>query len=187
MKFFKITILVIVLAMLGSTFTVDAKAKKRRITTKKEKTMQKKEKTAQKKTIKASTCVLDMVEYEYSGMTIDDVSRVRVERKNGKVIFITQGSSSDEKEFVLDDGEQLLKEALTIIEQEKMLDYGASYELPPEIELLDGYMWSFSAKLSDGRSVSSRGHNAGPGSNGLVKIHSLLFNRAYKLLGMEYF
>ncbi len=187
MKIFKITILVIVLAMLGSTFTVDAKAKKRRITTKKEKTMQKKDKTAQKKTINVNTCGLDMVEYEHSGMRLEVVSKVRVERKNGKVTLITQGSRSDEKEFVIDDGEQLLREALTIIEQEKMLDYGVSYELPPNMQPLDGYMWSFSAKLSDGRSVSSRGHNAGPEGEGLGKIHILLFKRAYKLLGVEFF
>ena len=42
MKIFKITVLVVALAMLGSAFTVDAKVKKRRSTIKKEKVMKKK-------------------------------------------------------------------------------------------------------------------------------------------------
>ena len=181
MKIFKITILVVALAMVGSTFTVDAKVKKRR-TTKKEKIVQKKNKT--EKSAKVERCALDMVEYEYSGMRLEPVGCVRVERKNGKVVLVTRGTKTDEKEFVIDDGEQLLKEALEIIEQEKMLDYGVSYEAV--LQPLDGYAWRFNAKLADGRSVSSKGHNAGPEGDGLGKIRNLLFNRAYKLLGIDF-
>ena len=179
MKFFKITILVIVLAMVGGTFTVDAKVKKRRSTTKKEKTI-KNQKTMK---TKSQQCGLDMVEYQHQGMMMQPVAEVRLERKNGKVVMAVRGTTTDEKEFVLDDGEQLLKEALAIIEEEKMLDYGVSYE--PEIQPLDGYAWSFAARLADGRSVSSHGHNAEPGGEGLSKIEKLLFARARKLLGWD--
>ena len=82
MKFFKITVLVVALAMLGSAFTVDAKVKKRRSTIKKEKQMKKANKSN-----KSQQCVLDMVEYQYQGMMMSPVAKVRVERKNGKVVL----------------------------------------------------------------------------------------------------
>ncbi len=186
MKIFKITILVIVLAMLGSTFTVDAKVKKHRRTTKKEKTMQKKDKTAQKKTVEASTCGLDMVEYHYQGMRMSPLALIRVERKDDKVMLVIKGTVTDEKEFVIDDGEQLLKDALAIIEEEKMLDYAVSYAPATKGRILDGYRWEFKAKLSDGRSVNSGGNNAEPGGEGLNKIRNLLYDRAYKELGIDY-
>lgn len=182
MKIFKITILVVALAVLGGTFTVDAKAKKRRSTVKKEKVVKK----SKKKTVKAITCGLDMVQCRFQGMRMEPVSQVRVERKNGKVVLAVKGTITEEKEFVLDDGEQILKDALAIIEQEKMLDYAASYELPPELQPLDGYSWSFDAKLADGRSVDSYGHNASPGGDGLEKIRELLYKRAYKELGIDF-
>ncbi len=182
MKIFKITILVIVLAMLGGTFNVEAKSKKRRSKARKEKTVK------NKMTVKAKEeqCILDMVEYEYGGMRMYPVSKVRVERKDGKVVLVSKGTVTEEKEFVITDGEQILKEALAIIEEEKMLDYGVSYDVPPEMQPLDGYAWWFSAKLADGRSVTSRGHNAGPEGQGLGKMQKLLFGRAHKLLGIEY-
>lgn len=179
MKFFKVIILVVVLAMLGGAFTADAKVKKRRHTTKKEKTMP-------KETVKVSKCALDMVEYQYQGMRMIPVAKVCLERKDNKVVLVVASTRGEESKFVLNDGEELLKEALAIIEQEKMLDYGISYELPPEMQPLDGYMWSFAARMADGRSVSSRGHNAGPGGEGLSKIRALLFNRAYKELKMDF-
>lgn len=182
MKIIKITILVIALAMLGSTFTVEAKVKKRRSTTKKEKTVKSK-KNSKSTEAKGERCGLEMVEYQNHGMMMQPVAEVRLERKNGKVVFAVRGTTTKEKEFVLDDGEQLLKEALSIIEEENMLDYGVSYE--PEIQPLDGYAWSFSARLSDGRSVSSHGHNADPGGMGLSRMSELLFRRAYKLMGID--
>ncbi|MBR5117560.1 MAG: hypothetical protein IK100_02800 [Muribaculaceae bacterium] len=181
MKFLKVTVLIVAIALLGSTFTLEAKSKKRRHTTKKEKTMSKK-----KKSTKAQQCALDMVEYEYGGMMMYPVSRVRVERENGKVVLFTQGTRTEEQKFVLNDGEQLLKEALAIIEEENMLDYGVSYDVPPEMQPLDGYAWWFKAQLADGRSVDSRGRNADPGGEGLSKMRKLLFDRAHKLLGLDY-
>ena len=182
MKSFRIMMLVVAMALVGSTFTIEAKAKKRRSTTKKEKTMPKK-----KKNTKSERCMLDMVEYQHQTMMMQPVAEVRLERKNGNVVLATRGTNTNEKEFVLDDGEQLLKEALAIIEEEKMLDYRTSYELPPEMQPLDGYSWSFSARLADGRSISTNGYNAGPGGEGLGKMQKLLFKRASKLLGIEYF
>lgn len=188
MKFFKVTLLIVAIALVGSTFTADAKSKKRRHTTNKEKTTSKKKggKRCILKRGQASQCALDMVEYEYGGMMMYPVSRVRVERENGKVVLFTQGTCTEEQKFVLSDGEQLLKEALAIIEEENMLDYGVSYEVPPGMEPLDGYAWSFKAQLAGGRSVDSRGRNADPGGDGLGKIRKLLFDRAHKLLGLDY-
>ena len=181
MKFFKITVLVIALAMLGSTFTIDAKVKKRRSTIKKEKQMKKAKKSHQ-----SEQCALEMVEYQYQGMRMSPVAQVRVERKNGKVVLAVKGTTTDEKEYAINDGEEILKEALAIIEQEKMMEYARSYELPSEIKVLDGYFWSFRARLADGRLVNSGGHNAGPSDEGREKIQSLLFKRAFKELGMDY-
>ena len=48
MNIFRITILVVVLAMLGSTFSVEAKVKKRRSTAKKEKVMKKTKKVTER-------------------------------------------------------------------------------------------------------------------------------------------
>ena len=180
MKFLKVTVLIIAITLLGSTFTVEAKVKKRRSKTKKEKTM------SMKKTAKTEQCILDMVEYQHQSMMMQPVAEVRLERTNGKVVLATRGTNTEEKEFVLDDGEQLLKEALAIIEEEKMLNYGISYELPPDMQPLDGYSWSFSARLADGRSISTHGYNAGPGGEGLGKMQELLFRRAWKLLGIDF-
>lgn len=182
MNIFRITILVVVLALIGSTFSAEAKVKKRRSTVKKEKVMKKAKKMAQTQQPQAQQCELDMVEYCHQGMRMSPVAQVRVERKDGKVIFAIKGTTTNEKEYVIDDGEQILKEALEIIEQEKMLDYKSSYSIDPSIRILDGEKWSFEAKLADGRSVSTHGRNAYPDGNGLNRMSKLLYERAYKLL-----
>ena len=188
MKIFKITVLVVALAMLGSAFTVDAKVKKRRSTIKKEKVMKKKAKCSKEKPkcTQAEQCGLDMVEYCNQGMMMTPVAMMRVERKDGKVVLVIKGTTTDEKEFLIADGEHILKEALEIIEQEKMLNYASSYSLKTSERILDGESWSFRAKLADGRSVSSRGSNAWPGGDGLNRISKLLYERAYKELGIDY-
>ncbi len=184
MKIIKITILIVVLAMVGATFTADAKVKKRRgrSKAKKERVMQQKQQ--QKSPEAQPQCPLDKVEYRYSYMRMTPWETMRLERKNGKVVMAIKGTTTEEQEFVLDDGEQLMREALTIIEEEKMLDYGVSYE--PKIQPLDGYAWRFSAQLSDGRKVSSRGRNAEPEGKGLGRMGTLLREMAIKLLGIEY-
>jgi hypothetical protein len=186
MKIFKVAVLVVAFALLGSTFTVDAKVKKRRRTIKKEKIMQKPKKAVEcNQTVKNEQCALDMVEYMFQGMRMSPLAQVRVERKDDKVVLVIKGTTTDEREIVIDDGEQLLKDALAIIEEEKMLDYAVSYAPATKERILDGYRWEFKAKLADGRSVSSRGSNAGPGGEGLNKIRKLLHDRAQKELKMD--
>lgn len=178
MKHYRFILVVIVLALLGGTIAVEAKARKRRTTHRRERTK------PQRATSNVEKCALDMVEYHYQAMRIEPVAEVRLERKGDKVVLVAKGTTSEETEYVLEDGEQLLKEALAIIEAENMLDYGVSYE--PAIQPLDGYAWWFSARLADGRSVTSHGHNAQPEGEGLGKMHRLLFDRALKLMGFEY-
>lgn len=175
MKLLRFTLVVVAIALCATAVSVDAKVKKHRATTKKERKMQPKKKA----------CGLDMVQYSWQGMMMYPVADVTVERKNGKVVLTTRGTVGDEKEFVLKDGEQLLKRALKIIERERMLDYSESYQVNSEFQVLDGYTWSFSARLADGRSVSSRGSNAEPDGEGLADMQDLLFNRAKKELGIE--
>lgn len=178
MKHYRFILVVIVLALLGGTIAVEAKARKRRTTPRRERTK------PQRATSNVEKCALDMVEYHYQAMRIEPVAEVRLERKGDKVVLVAKGTTTEETEYVLEDGEQLLKEALAIIEAENMLDYGVSYE--PAIQPLDGYAWWFSARLADGRSVTSHGHNAQPEGEGLGKMHRLLFDRALKLMGFEY-
>ena len=182
MNIFRITILVVVLAMLGSTFSVEAKVKKRRSTAKKEKVMKKTKKVTKTQQSQDQQCGLDMVEYCSQGMRMSPVAQMRVERKDGKVVFAIKGTTTDEKEYVIDDGEQILKEALEIIEQEKMLEYQSSYSRKTSGRILDGEKWSFEAKLADGRSLSTHGSNAYPDGKGLNRMSKLLYERAYKLL-----
>lgn len=184
MKFLKFIVIVVALAMLGSTFTVDAKVKKLRSTVKKEKQMKAKTKCTSIKSncTKTEQCSLDLVEYCNQGMMMTPVAQMRVERKDSNVVFVIKGTTTEEKEYVIDDGEQILKDALKIIEEEKMLEYKSSYSLKASERVLDGETWSFRAKLADGRSVSSHGSNAWPGGDGLSRIGKLLYDRAYELL-----
>ena len=185
MKFFNITVLIIALALMGSTFTVDAKVKRHRRTTKKEKTIQKKEKIVEtEQADETNQCALDMVEYSFQGMRMDPLAHMRVERKDGKVVMVIKGTTTDEKEYVIKDSERFLNEALKIIEQENMLEYKESYtfKTEPGERILDGYSWTFTAKMKDGQSVSSHGRNAEPDGNGLNKIGALLREHAVKLL-----
>jgi len=180
MKLLRFALIVVTFALLGSAVTAEAKVRKRRNTSRNQRTMQHNNKSA-----KAQKCGLDMVQYSWQGMMMYPVSDVSVERKAGKVVMTVRGTVGDEKEFVLADGEQLLKAALEIINRERMLDYGVSYQLNSEFQVLDGYSWSFSARLADGRKVSSHGSNAEPDGDGLASIQDLLFGRARKELGIE--
>ena len=180
MKILKITLLALALALAGSSITTEAKVRKQRNTTRKEKKAQPKKKARGKTS--TPNCGLDMVEYSWQGMMMIPVANVRVERKNGKVIMAMSGTVGDEKEQAIADGEEILKQALEIIEQEKMLDYALSYSLDPSMRVLDGSSWSFAARLADGRHVSSRGSNAEPSGNGLSRMQKLLFGRAMKLI-----
>lgn len=62
----------------------------------------------------------------------------------------------------------VMKHFRQIIEEEKMYNYKESYK--PSLDVLDGWGWSFTARFSDGSSISSHGSNAGPRDNGLARI-----------------
>ena len=111
MKHYRFILVVIVLALLGGTITVDAKARKRRSTPRRERTK------PRENTNNVQKCALDMVEYHYQAMRMEPVAEVRLERKGDKVVLVAKGTISEETEYVLEDGEELLKEALAIIEK----------------------------------------------------------------------
>jgi len=67
---------------------------------------------------------------------------------------------------------EMLQRFRQIIEEEKMYKYKERYT--PVMKVLDGWGWSFSAKFSDGSSISSHGSNAGPKDNGLGRIRSYM-------------
>lgn len=156
-------------------FSSQARTKKKYRTIKKE-----------KKVNKMPSCALEMVESGFQGMRLERVATVRVERVDGKVVLTAKGSVSEEEKFTIPDGEELLKEAEKIILEEKMLEYGVSYSLDPSIEILDGSSWHFDARFTDGRSVSSHGHNAEPNGNGLPRMRTLLLNKAIELMNVKY-
>lgn len=167
----KIIGIALVFVMAIGAFSSQARTKKKYSAIKKE-----------KKANKMPTCNLEMVEYSFQGMMIERVSRVRVERIDGKVVLNAKGTNSNNEKYNVPDGDDLLKEAEKIILEENMLDYASSYKLDPGMRVLDGSSWSFSARFTDGRSVSSSGQNAEPDGNGLAKIHMLLFEKAVELI-----
>lgn len=59
-----------------------------------------------------------------------------------------------------------------IIEEERMYKYKEAYR--PQMEVLDGWSWSFTACFSDGSKIYSHGNNAGPGDNGLERIRGYM-------------
>jgi len=63
---------------------------------------------------------------------------------------------------------EMMQRFRQIIVEEKMYKYKERYT--PMMEVLDGWSWSFSAKFSDGSSISSHGSNAGPKGDGLSRI-----------------
>ena len=58
-----------------------------------------------------------------------------------------------------------------IIKEEKMYSYKEIYVNP---NVLDGWMWSFGAKFSDGTKIYSHGSNARPKGEGLHRIRTLM-------------
>ena len=67
---------------------------------------------------------------------------------------------------------EMMQRFRQIIVEEKMYKYKERYT--PMMEVLDGWSWSFSAKFSDGSSISSHGSNAGPKGDGLSRIWSYM-------------
>lgn len=67
---------------------------------------------------------------------------------------------------------QVLKDIRNIIKEYKMYKYKERY-LPP-FQVLDGYMWSFHARFSDGETISSHGSNARPRGDGLDTLQEYM-------------
>lgn len=63
---------------------------------------------------------------------------------------------------------EVLTELRDIVKGHKMYRYKERYR--PFFEVLDGYSWSFTAKFSDGESISSAGYNARPSGEGLKTL-----------------
>ena len=85
-------------------------------------------------------------------------------QENGTVIVKAQKESYGEIIEKKVDA-QVLKNIRNIIKEHKMYKYKERY-LPP-FKVLDGYMWNFHAKFSDGETISSHGSNARPSGDGL--------------------
>ena len=189
------------MALLGGTFNAEAKSKKRRSYIKKERSTKVADQTA-KQEEPMNEVFLKVVEYNYRGMRMVPLSDIRLERRDGAVVMITKGTVTKAREFVLDDGEQLLKDILDIIEQEKMLDEKEANEgksvskeddsdIPhrqdPPGRVLDGESWSLLAILSDKRWVSRSGGSLSKKTRdaGTDKIVKLLTKRAQELMNTD--
>ncbi len=66
-------------------------------------------------------------------------------------------------------GTQEMQKFRQIIEEEKMYEYKDSYQ--PDMEVMDGWSWSFSASFSDGSFITSYGSNASPKGSGLGRVN----------------
>ncbi len=101
--------------------------------------------------------------YEYEGRVKADSTGafvLRAMKKNYGPLF--------EKKI----GSQEMKKFRQIIEEEKMYEYEDYYQ--PDMEVMDGWGWSFSASFSDGASITSSGSNASPGGSGLGRINAYM-------------
>ena len=53
------------------------------------------------------------------------------------------------------------------------------------MQVLDGWMWEFKAKFSDGTSIYSHGSNASPRGEGLARIRNLMSELAKEGVQIE--
>lgn len=102
-----------------------------------------------------------MAGYEYEG---------RIETTDSGIILTAMRENYGPL-YQLTIDKEILAKFRTIIEEEKMYEYKSHYE--PPVRVYDGYMWSFYATFSDGKSIDSGGSNAGPGGNGIARIRAL--------------
>ncbi len=100
-----------------------------------------------------------MAGYEYEG---------RVETKDDGTIVAQAMRESYCSLYQLVVDKKTLTDLQRIIVEEKMYAYKEHYR--PLLEVLDGYMWSFHARFSDGESISSSGSNAAPSGDGLKRL-----------------
>ena len=113
------------------------------------------------------------VSYNYQGMRRELFRNMELTRKDGKSVIRFEGPYG-EREYEVSDS--LFDQARTIIEEEKMYEYGTHYSVMMEYRILDGYSWDFSATFEGNEHIVSSGHNASPDGNGLSRIHRLLYD-----------
>lgn len=123
-----------------------------------------------------AAAVLEKVRYHRHRTSIEPITEVLIERRDGGVVMIVGGNMNANVEYVLPDGEQVLEQAKQIIFEEKMLKYKRDYK--PKARVHDGTSWSFDASFADGRKVSSQGYHAWPKGEGIKRMQELLFGRA---------
>ena len=135
-----------------------------------------------KKEIKMPQSKLLRVEYNYSGMMMEPFYNIELYRneegKGPQLKFETQ-----RQEYSFEVSDTLFDAARRIIEEEKMYEYGVSYELASDIQVLDGYAWRFYARFENKEeNIDSRGHQVSPNGNGLNRMRQLLYDAAEKCM-----
>lgn len=126
------------------------------------------------------------LEYNFSGMRIEMFSDFDLHRKE-KGPGATMKFRHFNKEVTYEVSDTLLDAAKRIIEEEKMYEYGISYEWESLNggRILDGYAWHFYAGFEDKQHISSRGSNASPDGDGLHRIRELLSEAAKKCIEQD--
>ena len=121
------------------------------------------------------------LEYNYSGMRIEQFSDFNLQRKE-KGHGATMKFRYFNKEVSYEVSDTLLDAAKRIIEEEKMYEYGLSYswEVMNGERILDGFYWSFHALFENKDTINSTGSNASPEGEGLHRISRLLHDAAMK-------
>ena len=122
------------------------------------------------------------VSYNFQGMRRELFRDMELTRVDGKPVIRFEGPYG-KREYAV--GDSLFDKARTIIEEEKMYEYGTSYAPMIKERLLDGYSWNFSATFEGDEHIYSKGSNAEPDGDGLNKIHRLLFDTCNKFFVAE--
>ena len=122
------------------------------------------------------------VGYNFQGMRMEVFRNMELTHKDGKPVVKFE-CPYGEREYEVEDS--LFDQARTIIEEEKMYEYGNSYELEMAEMILDGYSWNFSATFEGGEKIESSGSNSSPDGNGLSKIHRLLYDTCNRFFVAE--
>ena len=123
------------------------------------------------------------VEYSRHGTMAQPEYEGRVEQDStGAFVLIAMKESYGPK-FRTQLAAEELQSFRQIIEEEKMYNYKESYR--PMMQVLDGWMWEFKAKFSDGTSIYSHGSNASPKGEGLARIRNLMAELAKEGVQIE--
>ena len=128
------------------------------------------------------------VDYHYQGMAMEMIGSPRLQRQTDGRALLSFELYGQERQFEVSD--TLLAAARAIIEEERMYEYGVSYDLVMDgAMILDGYSWSFGATFlaADSTQVrlSSHGSNAEPDGDGLNRLRRLLTDAAMPFARQE--